>query len=184
MVGVLLGTLLMGCVEKFEADLSDLTTEGLVVEGDIISDSVVVFQLSKTLPLTATGDNEDLFENYKNVDAQLSVKGSDGTSCTDCDGDVANIGWKSVHFSQMWNIIWKSSIMATPISRHLKSRCLVSESRNCILYSPIWKVRSVCCWIRKSMKKPSISFGISRKIGKYVPLSIRCISTTLKRSGW
>lgn len=80
MVGVLLGTLLVGCVEKFEADLSDLTTEGLVVEGDIISDSVVVFQLSKTLPLTATGDNEDLFENYKNVDAQLSVKGSDGTS--------------------------------------------------------------------------------------------------------
>ena len=36
MVGVLISTLLMGCVEKFEADLSDLTTEGLVVEGDIV----------------------------------------------------------------------------------------------------------------------------------------------------
>ena len=70
----------MGCVEKFEADLSYLATEGLVVEGDIVSDSTVVFKLSKTLPLTATGDNEDLFNNYKNVDAQLSVKGSDGTS--------------------------------------------------------------------------------------------------------
>ena len=80
MVGVLISTLLMGCVEKFEADLSDLATEGLVVEGDIVSDSTVVFKLSKTLPLTATGDNEDLFNNYKNVDAQLSVKGSDGTS--------------------------------------------------------------------------------------------------------
>ena len=80
MVGVLIGTLLVGCVEKFEADLSDLATEGLVVEGDIVSDSTVIFQLSKTLPLTATGDNEDLFNNYKKVDAQLSVKGSDGTS--------------------------------------------------------------------------------------------------------
>lgn len=80
MVGVLISTLLMGCVEKFEADLSYLATEGLVVEGDIVSDSTVVFKLSKTLPLTATGDNEDLFNNYKNVDAQLSVKGSDGTS--------------------------------------------------------------------------------------------------------
>ena len=80
MIGVLIGTLLVGCVEKFEADLSNLATEGLVVEGDIVSDSTVVFKLSKTLPLTATGENEDLFANYKNVDAQLSVKGSDGTS--------------------------------------------------------------------------------------------------------
>ena len=80
MIGVLVGTLLVGCVEKFEADLSNLATEGLVVEGDIVSDSTVVFKLSKTLPLTATGENEDLFANYKNVNAQLSVKGSDGSS--------------------------------------------------------------------------------------------------------
>lgn len=80
MIGVLVGTLLVGCVEKFEADLSDMATEGLVVEGDIVSDSTVVFKLSKTLPLTATGENEDLFYDYKNVNAQLSVKGSDGTS--------------------------------------------------------------------------------------------------------
>ena len=80
MIGVLLGILLVGCVEKFEADLSNLATEGLVVEGDIVSDSTVVFKLSKTLPLTATGENEDLFANYKNVNAQLSVKGSDGSS--------------------------------------------------------------------------------------------------------
>ena len=80
MIGVLVGTLLVGCVEKFEADLSDMATEGLVVEGDIVSDSTVVFKLSKTLPLIATGENEDLFYDYKNVNAQLSVKGSDGTS--------------------------------------------------------------------------------------------------------
>ena len=80
MIGVLVGTLLVGCVEKFEADLSDMATEGLVVEGDIVSDSTVVFKLSKTLPLTATGENEGLFYDYKNVNAQLSVKGSDGTS--------------------------------------------------------------------------------------------------------
>ena len=80
MIGVLVGTLLAGCVEKFEANLSHLATEGLVVEGDIVSDSTVVFKLSKTLPLTATGENEDLFANYRDVNAQLSVKGSDGTS--------------------------------------------------------------------------------------------------------
>jgi hypothetical protein len=80
MIGVLFGTLLAGCVEKFEANLSHLATEGLVVEGDIVSDSTVVFKLSKTLPLTATGENEDLFANYRDVNAQLSVKGSDGTS--------------------------------------------------------------------------------------------------------
>ena len=57
MVGLLIVLLPIGCVEKFEADISDLVTEGLVVEGDIISDSTVQFRLSKTLPLTETDDN-------------------------------------------------------------------------------------------------------------------------------
>lgn len=70
----------MGCVEKFEADVDNMPMEGLVVEGNIISDSTVVFCLSKTLPLYATEDKEDLFEDFMNVDAVLSVKGGDGTS--------------------------------------------------------------------------------------------------------
>lgn len=73
-------TLVMGCVEKFEANFDEMITEGLVVEGNIISDSTVVFQLSRTLPLDITEDNADLFESYMNVDAELAVKGSDGTS--------------------------------------------------------------------------------------------------------
>ena len=72
--------LVMGCVEKFEANIGDIPVEGLVVEGDIISDSTVVFQLSKTLPLNENEEYADLFEDYMNVDAKLQVKGSDGTS--------------------------------------------------------------------------------------------------------
>jgi len=80
MVGLLIVLLPIGCVEKFEADISDLVTEGLVVEGDIISDSTVQFRLSKTLPLTETDDNKVQFNDLLNVEANLAVKGSDGTS--------------------------------------------------------------------------------------------------------
>ena len=73
-------SIMLGCVEKFEADIDDVPAEGLVVEGNIISDSVVVFQLSKMLPLTKTEENEHLFEDFQNVDAMVSVLGSDGTS--------------------------------------------------------------------------------------------------------
>lgn len=79
-IGVLTFVLSVGCVEKFEANIGDVVTEGLVIEGDIISDSTVVFKLSKTLPLTATKENEDLFDNYLVVAADLAVKGSDGSS--------------------------------------------------------------------------------------------------------
>ena len=37
---------LMGCVDKFEADISKIPVEGLVIEGNIISDSTVVFHLN------------------------------------------------------------------------------------------------------------------------------------------
>lgn len=70
----------MGCVEKFEANISDIVTEGLVIEGNIISDSTVVFRLSRTLPLTETKENEDLFKDYVVSDADLSVVGNDGSS--------------------------------------------------------------------------------------------------------
>ncbi len=73
-------SIMMGCVEKFEANPNDVPIEGLVVEGDIFSDSAMVFRLSKMLPLTETEENEELFEDYLNVDATVSVVGSDGTS--------------------------------------------------------------------------------------------------------
>lgn len=82
-VGIIGALVLMastGCVEKFEADISDLMTEGLVVEGNIISDSTVVFNLSKTIPLNFSEDNKDAFENYQDVYAELAVVGSDGSS--------------------------------------------------------------------------------------------------------
>ena len=53
-----------------------------MVEGDIISDSTVQFRLSKTLPLTETDDNKVQFNDFLNVEANLAVKGSDGTSWT------------------------------------------------------------------------------------------------------
>ena len=71
--------LVSGCVEEFDADVDAIPAEGLVVEGNIISDSIVVFQLSKTLPLHITPDDLE-FESYLEVDAEVMVKGNDGTS--------------------------------------------------------------------------------------------------------
>ena len=71
--------LLAGCVEEFEANISDMPIEGLVIEGDIISDSTVVFNVNKKLPLTFTDENDVFYDNYVNVDAELNVLGSDGT---------------------------------------------------------------------------------------------------------
>ena len=79
-IGILSLSVMMGCVEKFEADYSNLITGGLVVEGDIVSDSTVIFKLSKIVPLTSNEENKHMFSDYKLVDALLSVKGTDGTS--------------------------------------------------------------------------------------------------------
>ena len=49
-LGMLTIIVSMGCVEKFEANIGDIVTEGLVIEGNIISDSTVVFRLTRTLP--------------------------------------------------------------------------------------------------------------------------------------
>lgn len=70
----------MACVEKFEAYVSDVAMKGLVIEGNIMSDSTVVFTLSKILPLTETEENKELFDDYLVSEAELSVKGSDGSS--------------------------------------------------------------------------------------------------------
>ena len=71
--------ILMGCVDKFEADISKIPIEGLVIEGNIISDSTVVFHLNKKLPLTYSEEYQDQYDTYMNVDAELYVQGSDGT---------------------------------------------------------------------------------------------------------
>lgn len=68
--------LAVGCVEEFDAGASVGYKEGLVVEGNIISDSTVVFKLSKTLPLSQVNDKTD----YASVDAEICVKGNDGTA--------------------------------------------------------------------------------------------------------
>lgn len=69
-----------GCVEEFEANIGIETVDGLVVEGDIISDSTVVFHLNKEMPLDVTENNKEVFDSYMDVMADLEVKGSDGTS--------------------------------------------------------------------------------------------------------
>ena len=71
--------LLGACIETFEADFNGENEAGLAIEGTIISDSTVVFQLSKTLPIKQTADNTDDFKDYLQVYAELSVKGSDGS---------------------------------------------------------------------------------------------------------
>ena len=71
--------LLGACIETFEADFNGENEAGLAIEGTIISDSTVVFQLSKTLPIKQTADNMDDFKDYLQVYAELCVKGSDGS---------------------------------------------------------------------------------------------------------
>ncbi|WP_418697799.1 DUF4249 domain-containing protein [Bacteroides sp.] len=70
----LLGLVISNCVDKFDAHLPDDNTGLLVVEGNIISDSTVVFYLSRSIAL----DAEELPQDYNQVNAKLSVMGSDG----------------------------------------------------------------------------------------------------------
>lgn len=69
----------IGCIDKFDGNIAHNGTEHLVIEGNIISDSVVVFQLSRTLPLNEDFENRDEFYNFMDVEAEVSVKGSDGS---------------------------------------------------------------------------------------------------------
>ena len=72
--------MMIGCVEEFDAGVKDMSAEGLVVEGNIVSDSTVVFQLSKTMPLTNSNEALGNLGAYMVVNAELQVIGSDGTS--------------------------------------------------------------------------------------------------------
>lgn len=64
------------CVDKFDAHLPDGDTGLLVVDGNIISDSTVVFSLSRSFSL----NEERLPPEYNQVEAEVSVVGSDGSS--------------------------------------------------------------------------------------------------------
>lgn len=74
LAGLLLFTL-SNCVDEFNAKLPDDGVGLLVIEGNIISDSTVVFALSRTFSL----NEEDLPEGYNHIVADVSVVGDDGT---------------------------------------------------------------------------------------------------------
>ena len=80
----LLGLVISNCVDKFDAHLPDDNAGLLVVEGNIISDSTVVFYLSRSIAL----DAEELPQDYNQVNAKLSVMGSDGLHL-----DGVPLGW-------------------------------------------------------------------------------------------
>ncbi len=63
------------CVENFNAHLPNSDSEQLVVEGNIISDSTVIFCLSRTFSLNA----ESYLQDYNQIDAEVSVVGSDNS---------------------------------------------------------------------------------------------------------
>jgi len=64
-----------GCIDEFNAKASKDQSELLVINGNIISDSTVVFSLSRTFSL-----NEDTIpEDYNQITATVAVVGSDGS---------------------------------------------------------------------------------------------------------
>ena len=67
----LLGFTLSNCIDEFDAKIPDGGVGLLVVEGNIISDSTVVFSLSRTFSL----NEDDLPSGYNKVTADVSVVG-------------------------------------------------------------------------------------------------------------
>lgn len=80
LLGLFITILNIACIDKFETNMTHNKDGHLVVEGNIISDSVVVFQLSRALPLEETSDNTEEFYTFMKVEAEVAVKGSDGSS--------------------------------------------------------------------------------------------------------
>lgn len=63
------------CIDKFDAKLPDGGIGLLVVEGNIISDSTVIFSLSRTFSL----NEESIPGDYDQIVADVSVVGDDGS---------------------------------------------------------------------------------------------------------
>lgn len=74
----LLWIVLSNCVDKFDAHLPARDMGLLIVEGNIISDSTVVFCLSRSFSL----DMESFPQDYDHIDAEVNVVGSDGSCFT------------------------------------------------------------------------------------------------------
>ena len=64
-----------GCIEEFNAQLPESESNLLIVDGNIISDSTCVFSLSRSFSL----NEEGIPENYNQINADVCVKGSDGS---------------------------------------------------------------------------------------------------------
>ncbi|WP_300704169.1 DUF4249 domain-containing protein [Bacteroides sp.] len=74
----LLWVTLSNCVEKFNTHLPESNSDILIVEGNIVSDSIVVFCLSRSFSLNM----ESFPQDYNQINAEVCVVGSDN-SCFD-----------------------------------------------------------------------------------------------------
>lgn len=70
-----IGRTVTGCVDTYEAKVGKFGEGCLVIEGNIVSDSAVVFRLSRTFSLA----DEQGTDDYRQVDATVCVRGSDGS---------------------------------------------------------------------------------------------------------
>ena len=77
LVSLLLLTL-TNCINEFNAKLPGNGVNMLVIDGNIISDSTVVFSLSRTFSL----NEESLPEGFNQITANVSVVGDDGSRIT------------------------------------------------------------------------------------------------------
>lgn len=73
-----LTVMICSCVEEFNAQLPEGDSNLLVVDGNIISDSTCVFTLTRSFSLNEEGIPED----YNQINADVCVKGSDGSVYT------------------------------------------------------------------------------------------------------
>lgn len=70
--------MISSCVEEFNAQLPEGDSNLLVVDGNIISDSTCVFTLTRSFSL----NEEKIPEDYNQINADVCVKGSDGSVYT------------------------------------------------------------------------------------------------------
>lgn len=119
------------CVEEFNAQLPDSETNLLVVDGNIISDTTVVFTLSRSFSL----NEEEFPEDYNQIYARVTVKGSDGSSYS---GKALGNGKYSVKIGTLnpehtyhVEIVWEEDIY-TSIPQHP----LVTEDMTILFVQP------------------------------------------------
>lgn len=82
-IGCLIPAVLMSsCIEDFNADLGEADTNILVVEGNILSDTLCVFHLSKS-----AGINENVYPAIIGIsNAKVSIIGTDGSAYSSSAG--------------------------------------------------------------------------------------------------